>query len=136
MAFIVQKEKPTACDDCWFTWLKENHYKGTSGILCDIADEKHKNEFLDSTTVPNWCPLKKYCELKTWMIHNKNGETLTIRAESICDLPDSFTTVKDAEPSCTISATEIDDLPFEHVMSVREYNESLKRQYGKEEDNE
>ena len=59
----------------------------------------------------------------TWMIRNTEGEPLKLQAESICDLPDSFTTTKGAEPCRTVSAIVVDDSPFEHVMSVREYNE-------------
>lgn len=63
--------------------------------------------------------------MRTWMIRNENGELLTLRAESICDLPDSFSKTG-AKLSRTVSATEITDSPFEQVMSVKEYNESLK----------
>ena len=50
--------------------------------------------------------------MNTWMITNEKGETLTVKAESICDIPEAFGFDND-ELSQVVRAVMVDDFPFE-----------------------
>lgn len=50
--------------------------------------------------------------MNTWMITNEKGDTLTLKVEAICDIPEAFGFDKD-DLSQVVRAVMIDDFPFE-----------------------
>lgn len=77
---------------------------------------------------PHWWEDEFSDKNRVWMIRNENGEYLTLKAGSINELPKNFSRSKFHEPMMTVSATEISYDPFEDIITVGEYYESLREQ--------